>query len=172
MNGQAEDKEKLVVIRCRYRYREDDYDDEGNLKASKMLWWAVCWFLLPCWMTIVGGLSGSTPMMAEVLYPTTTDAVVSLVLSLPVMLLCVVYPLRARYDQVSRLSLGAVYLSQMLEIARLMRVILRMDTWYTGYVDLVVSVLCIYSAVMLWMLLSPRLWVVFGGIEKGEYSEL
>ncbi|EFS2651474.1 DUF2919 domain-containing protein [Salmonella enterica] len=154
------------ICRLEKVYRTEDYDNEGNLRAPKMLWFVVVWFLLPWWLTAVGAVSGSTPVVAEVLYPTTTDAVVSLVLSLPVMLLCSIYPLRGRYEKVSLLSLGAVYLSQVVEIVRLMSVMLRTYTWYTGDIDLVISVLCIYSAGMLWMIVTSRLLMVFGGTER------
>ncbi|EAT4156852.1 DUF2919 family protein [Salmonella enterica] len=166
MRNMKEQGTTLHICRPGKAYRAEDYDDEGNLKAPKMLWFVVVWLLLPWWLTAVGAVSGSTPMVAEVLYPTTIDAVVSLVLSLPVMLLCSIYPLRGRYEKVSLLSLGAVYLSQIVEIARLMSVMLRTYTWYTGDVDLVISVLCIYSAGMLWMIVTSRLLMVFGGTER------
>ncbi|HHR3735684.1 TPA: hypothetical protein ACS5XR_005189, partial [Salmonella enterica] len=122
-----------------------------------------------CWLTGAGVVSGSPPGMAEVLYPTLGDAVLSLLLSVPVLLLCAVYPLRGRYKMLSLLTFGAVYLGQLVETARLVSVMLRSDAWYSGDTDLVMSCLCAYSAVMLWITLTPRLWTVFGGEEGSKW---
>ncbi|EAU9637572.1 DUF2919 family protein [Salmonella enterica subsp. enterica serovar London] len=151
-----------MMQKPRKYYRAEDYDHEGNLKAPWLMWAGVAWLLLPCWLTAVGVVSGSTPQMAEILYPTLTGAVMSLVLSLPVLMLCAVYPLRGRYERFSRLTLGAVYLSQMVETARLASLLLSADGWHTDEADLVMSCVCVYSAVLLWMVLTPRLWTVFG----------
>ncbi|EAU2364373.1 DUF2919 domain-containing protein [Salmonella enterica subsp. enterica] len=144
------------------RYRAEDYDDEGNLKASLWMWPGVAWLLLPWWLTAAGVMSGSTPLMAEVLYPTTADAVLSLVTALPVVALCAVYPLRGRIPRASLLTYGAVFTGQVVELFRTGSVLLRETGWGHDGTDLLLSCLCVDFAVLLGMLLSPRLWTVFG----------
>ncbi|HCL5272326.1 TPA: DUF2919 family protein [Salmonella enterica] len=143
-------------------YRAEDYDDEGNLKASLWMWAGVAWLLLPWWLTAAGVMSGSTPLMAEVLYPTTADAVLSLVTTLPVVALCAVYPLRGRIPRASLLTYGAVFAGQVVELLRTGSVLLRETGWGHDGTDLLLSCLCVDFAVLLGMLLSPRLWTVFG----------
>lgn len=143
-------------------YRAEDYDNEGNLKAPQWMWAGVAWLLLPWWLTVVGAVSGSTLLMAEVLYPTTPEAVISLVTRLPVIVLCAVYPLRGQLPQVSLLTYGAVFVGQVAELLRIGSVLLRETGWGHDGTDLLLSCLCVDFAVLLGMLLTPRLWTVFG----------
>ncbi|EDI1752638.1 hypothetical protein GD488_24455 [Salmonella enterica] len=158
-------KEQKVMTGTRSpgrRYRAEDYDDEGNLKAPVWMWAGAVWLLLPWWLTAVGMMSGSTPLMAEVLYPTSPDVVISLVTALPVAALCAVYPLRGRLPRVSLLTYGAVFAGQVMELLRTGSVLLRETGWGYDGTDLLLSCLCVDFAVLLGMLLSSRLWAVFG----------
>lgn len=143
-------------------YRADDYDNEGNLKAPPWMWVGVVWLLLPWWLTAAGIVSGSKLLIAEVLYPSTPDAVISLVAALPIVVLCVVYPLRGRLPRVSLLTYGAVFVGQMAELLRTGSVLLRGAGWEHDGTDLLESFLCVDFAVLLGLLLTPRLWTVFG----------
>ncbi|HFZ7815579.1 TPA: DUF2919 family protein [Salmonella enterica subsp. enterica serovar Chester] len=144
-------------------YRAEDYDDEGNLKAPVWLWAGVAWLLLPWWLTAAGIVSHSTPAMAETLYPTMTVTVINLVAALPAALLCAVYPLRGRYPRVALLTYGAVYLGQTVMLFSTGGVMLMQDGWsLADSEDLLLSCLCVDFAVLLGLLLTPRLWTVFG----------
>ncbi|HEC8685140.1 TPA: DUF2919 family protein [Salmonella enterica subsp. enterica serovar Oranienburg] len=143
-------------------YRAEDYDDEGNLKAPVWLWAVVAWMLLPWWLTAAGIVSHNTPALAETLYPTMTDTLISLVAANPAVLLCVVYPLRGRYPVAALMTYGTVYVGQVLELLRAGSVFLRMPWWISDSTDLLLSCLSVDIAVLVGLLLTPRLWTVFG----------
>ncbi|EAA9297905.1 DUF2919 family protein [Salmonella enterica subsp. enterica] len=148
----------------KFRYRPEDYDDEGNLKAPLWMWGGLAWFLLPWWLMVIGIVTGETPILSQTLYPTTVDAVVSLVLSLPIVMLCAIYPLRGRYIRCSLMIWGSVYMAQAVELARTVSLMMRPGGWYSDEMDLVMSCLCVDIAVLTGMLMTPRLWIVFGGM--------
>ncbi|ECD9518192.1 DUF2919 domain-containing protein [Salmonella enterica subsp. diarizonae] len=144
-------------------YRAEDYDDGGNLKAPVWLWAVVAWMLLPWWLTAAGIVSHNTPALAEALYPTMTVTVINLVAALPAALLCAVYPLRGRYPRVALLTYGAVYLGQTVMLFSTGGVMLMQDGWsLADSEDLLLSCLCVDFAVLPGLLLTPRLWTVFG----------
>lgn len=143
-------------------YRAEDYDDEGNLKAPVWLWAVVAWMLLPWWLTAAGIVSHNTPALTEALYPTMTDTLISLLAAIPVVLLCVVYPLRGRYPVAALMTYGTVYVGQVLELLRAGSVFLRMPWWISDSADLLLSCLSVDVAVLVGLLLTPRLWTVFG----------
>ncbi|ELO0596430.1 DUF2919 family protein [Salmonella enterica] len=143
-------------------YRGEDYDDEGNLKAPLWMWAGVVWLLLPWWLTAVGIVSHDTPTVAEALYPTMPDTVISLLSALPAVLLCAVYPLRGQYLRVSLLTYGLVFAGQTVEVLRIGSVLLRLTGWPSEDTDLLLSFMCVDFAVLTGMLLTPRLWTVFG----------
>ncbi|EHI3196204.1 DUF2919 family protein [Salmonella enterica] len=144
-------------------YRAEDYDDGGNLKAPVCLWAGVAWMLLPWWLTAAGIVSHNTPALAEALYPTMTVTVINLVAALPAALLCAVYPLRGRYPRVALLTYGAVYPGQTVMLFSTGGVMLMQDGWSLADSEyLLLSCLCVDFAVLLGLLLTPRLWTVFG----------
>ncbi|ECA3795114.1 DUF2919 domain-containing protein [Salmonella enterica subsp. enterica] len=155
-------KTELNVRRSGKRYRAEDYDDEGNLKAPLWMWAGVVWLLLPWWLTVVGIVSHDTPSVAEALYPTVPDMVISLVAALPVGLLCAVYPLRGRYPRVSLLTYGAVFAGLVVEVLRAGSVMLRLTGRGDDDTELLLSCLCVDFAALAGMLLTSRLWTVFG----------
>ncbi|EAV3690114.1 DUF2919 family protein [Salmonella enterica] len=140
-------------------YRAEDYDDEGNLKAPVWMWRGMLWLLLPWWLMAVGMASGDTLLVADILYPTPADTVISLLLALPSVALCAVYPLRGRYPRLSLLTYGTVFMGLTLEQVRAFSVLWR-DSGAGS--DAVVSVMLVDFAVLVAMLLTPRLWTVFG----------
>ncbi|ECJ2556702.1 DUF2919 domain-containing protein [Salmonella enterica subsp. salamae] len=144
-------------------YRAEDYDDEGNLKAPVWLWAGVAWMLLPWWLTAAGIVSHNTPPVAETLYPTMTVMVINLVAALPAVLLCAVYPLRGRYPRMALLTLGTVYPGQTVMLFSTGCVMLMQDGCsLADSENLLLSCLCVDFAVLLGLLLTPRLWTVFG----------
>ncbi|EDU7787259.1 TPA: DUF2919 family protein, partial [Salmonella enterica] len=143
-------------------YRAEDYDDEGNLKAPVWLWAGVAWMLLPWWLAAAGIVSHNTPAMAETLYPTLPDMLISLLAALPAVLLCVVYPLRGRYPVAALMTYGTVYVGLVLELLRTGSVFLRMPWWISDSADLLLACLSVDFAVLVGLLLTPRLWTVFG----------
>ncbi|ELO3042282.1 hypothetical protein QWL64_004496, partial [Salmonella enterica] len=62
----------------------------------------------------------------------------------------------------SLLTYGAVFTGQVIELLRTGSVLLRETGWGHDGTDLLLSCLCVDFAVLLGMLLSPRLWTVFG----------
>lgn len=121
------------------------------------------WLLLPWWLTAAGIVSHNTPVLAEALYPTVTVTVINLVAALPAALLCAVYPLRGRYPRVALLTFGAVYLGQTVMLFSTGGVMLMQDDWsLADGEDLMLSCLCVDFSVLLGLLLTPRLWTVFG----------
>lgn len=153
---------ELNVRRSGKQYRAEDYDDEGNLKAPLWMWAGVVWLLLSWWLTVVGIVSHDTPPVVEVLYPTVPDTVISLVAALPAVLLCAVYPLRGRYPRVSLLTYGAVCTGQGVEVIRMLSLLVRESGGYAGDMGLLMGCLCVDFAVLAGMLLTTRLWAVYG----------
>ncbi|EJH8997356.1 DUF2919 family protein [Salmonella enterica] len=145
------------------RYRAEDYDDNGYLKAPFWMWPGGLWMLLPWWLMAVGIASGDTLSVAEELYPTTADMVLGLVLSLPAFLVFAVYPLRGHLPRWALITYGLFFGGMALELLRLGSVMLRLTDWGIAVSgDLLFSVMCVDFAVMLGMVLTPRLWSVFG----------
>lgn len=136
---------------------------EWRVKPPLWMWAGLAWFLLPWWLTVTGIMTGNTPVLSQILYPTTVDAVASLVVSLPVMMLCVVYPLRGRHIRLSLVTWGTVYMAQTVELARTMSLMVRPGGWHSDEMALVMICLCVDIVVLSGMLLTPRLWAVFGG---------
>ncbi|HGA5463506.1 TPA: hypothetical protein ACISVX_005007, partial [Salmonella enterica subsp. diarizonae serovar 50:k:z35] len=78
-------------------------------------------------------------------------------------LLCAVYPLRGLYPRVALLTYGAVYLGQTVMLFSTGGVMLMQDGWsLADSEDLLLSCLCVDFAVLPGLLLTPRLWTVFG----------
>lgn len=88
----------------------------------------------------------------------------SLVASLPVMTLCAVYPVRGRYIRLSLMTYGVVYIAQTVELVRTINLRVRPGDGHAKSIGLVMSCLCLDSAVLTGMLLILRLWGVFGGM--------
>lgn len=149
-----------------HRWRAEDYDDEGNLKAPFWMWVGVAWMLLPWWLMAAGIAANDTLRVAEILYPDMADMVTGLIVSLPGFLLCAVYPLRGRRPRWSLGVYGAAFAGLALEIMRLGSVMLRLtDLEMATRGDLLLSVMCVDFAVLLGMVMTPRLWTVFGWLE-------
>ncbi|ECE0741982.1 DUF2919 family protein [Salmonella enterica subsp. enterica] len=164
--GRGVMKRMLTPGRSAVRYHAEDYDDNGYLKAPLRMWLGVLWMLMPWWMMAVGIASGDTLSVAEELYPTTVDMVLGLVLSLPAFLVFAVYPLRGHVPRWSLITYGLFFGGMALELMRLGSVMLRLtDHEMEASGDLLFSVMCVDFAVMLGMLMTPRLWSVFGGPE-------
>ncbi|EAT1808942.1 DUF2919 family protein [Salmonella enterica] len=143
-----------------FRYREQDYDTNGHLKAPPGLWVCIIWLLLPWWLT---GAGMAQQQMTDIacLYPTLTDSVVALACGIPAVAVCFVYPLRGEFPRTARWSYLLMLISGL------------SADGYSGFqlttggirdsdsVLLQGGVLCLNLAALLFLVLNTRLWHVF-----------
>lgn len=148
-----------------FRYREQDYDTNGLLKAPASLWVCIIWLLLPLWLAGAGMAQKQMPDMVVWLYPTLTDSVVALVSALNVLVVCFVYPLRGDVPRIARWSY-LLMLIFCLSATGYSGVRLCTDALGDGGIDgdpffMRGFVLYLNLAALLFLLLNTRLWHVF-----------
>ncbi|WP_409187253.1 DUF2919 family protein [Escherichia coli] len=80
------------------RYRAEDFDDQGNLRIKKGMWWALFLLAHPWWLLAFEmSLADGKGQILSAIYPTTEALYAGLACSVPVFLFLFVSPFRQDY---------------------------------------------------------------------------
>lgn len=143
-------------------YQADDYDEDGNLKAPFWFWVALLWLLCPWWLAAIGIAQKAPLSITVLLYPTLIDNIISLVGGVPVLLMCLIYPIRGKYPQWGQRCYLILIVLDGLVIMYLGAQWLLSATYSSkGDNDLLLGMLCFNLAALLSISFSLRLRRVF-----------
>lgn len=133
---------------------------ERTRTVPVLIWGALFCLLLPWWLKVAGMLIPVVSQMVVRLYPTTVDMLLSILLSLPVIALSALLVIRGRYSHMTLHTFGVMYMSQTLEMVRLVSVMLRDGGWRSDETDVVTVSFGVYGMVLSGLLLTPRFWAL------------
>lgn len=143
-------------------YQADDYDEYGNLKAPIWFWVTLLWLMFPWWLTVIGMAQKAPLDVAQILYPSLIDNIIGLLVSTPVLLMYLIYPVRGKYPLWGRRSYFILLALGGLELMyQGCQLLISLTCANEENNNLMISMLCFNLAALLSIALSTRLHHVF-----------
>lgn len=100
-------------------YRAEDFDDQGNLRIRKGMWWALFLLAHPWWLLAFEmSLADGKGQILSAIYPTTEALYAGLACSAPVFLFLFVSPFRQDYPGLMLTGYSLVVLGGVLSMGR------------------------------------------------------